>query len=520
VKNKLTEPHTLFQSSMFSNTPNTRDAILKMLIAKWPQSTKEIFVELKDAGGFNITYQGVHKILKQLEVEGVVNSKDRKYALSVEWVRNLRRWSEIAEKSYAKSKSKEYAEFGVGSSVEKNAFLAGREAAQKALQKTKLKKEPQLALVFASSSYKGEYHELLKGIKSVVKKAPIAGCSSMGGEICNKSLQKSVVVAVICAEKEVFSAKAVGIPLPADAQARGIGYFLNRLEAEAGLKHEAPSLGFLFLPGFSKKNEMKSIAPEFLKEFAAYFHNAFPVLGCLAGDNWSFEDNWQFCDEKALTNAIVFVGIKTRLKFGAKRASGYEKASEETYKIKVKGDAIVEMAKITGGKLVYEPALDAYVQATGVGVKELKHTIPFFVRELIAQNKAPPITRVSDGMNGFPCFIKEKSIRFDNQFEDGDVIQMLKTTPQHITASTEYAILEAAKQAGIARPSFALLLSCASLEAILNAHDINEIESVRKGPLTEMPVFGCYGAGEIGPYPYPLGSESIAALVFGNELRE
>lgn len=45
---------------------DTRDCIISILAAEWPLNAKEVY-HRATAGGKNITYQAVHKSLKQLE---------------------------------------------------------------------------------------------------------------------------------------------------------------------------------------------------------------------------------------------------------------------------------------------------------------------------------------------------------------------------------------------------------------------------------------------------------------------
>ena len=89
----------------FNMKADTRDAIVRVLASKWPLSAKEVYLEVKQEHGLNITYQGVHKVLTQLVGEKTAVSQDRLYLLNVEWIRSLKKFTETAEKNYLKNKT-------------------------------------------------------------------------------------------------------------------------------------------------------------------------------------------------------------------------------------------------------------------------------------------------------------------------------------------------------------------------------------------------------------------------------
>src|SRR3989338_9580354 len=83
---------------------------------------------------------------------------------------------------------------GVGSSKQLDSFLAGKEAAQKALQKMG-SKETDLVFVFASVKF--DQTQVLKGIRSVTGNATLLGCSDAGNITTEGPARKSVAVMTI-----------------------------------------------------------------------------------------------------------------------------------------------------------------------------------------------------------------------------------------------------------------------------------------------------------------------------------
>src|SRR5829696_1524944 len=89
---------------------------------------------------------------------------------------------------------------GVGMSRNHNPSVAGREAAEQALEKAGVSK-PDFVLMFASIGY--DQHSLLHAVRETTEGAPLTGCSAEGtinGDDADES-NFSVVVAAISSEE-------------------------------------------------------------------------------------------------------------------------------------------------------------------------------------------------------------------------------------------------------------------------------------------------------------------------------
>ena len=509
---------TIALPKSLTKNKSTKDSIISVLSEDWPLSAREVYLKMRRDYGHKQSYQSVYSAIRRLLLDDVLELRGRKYLLNQEWIKNLEKFSELTRKNY--SQHEELLEVGAGSSVEKNAFVAGKEAAEKAFAQLRFNKQIQLALVFASSTYGNDYSDVIAGVKSVCGDAPLAGCSTMGeingGHLCN-----SVTVALFGASEEVFSTKPVVLPLSQEHyDGSGFSGLLDSLEREVGFKTGYPDFALFFFPGFESEKNFRVVAPDFLREFASRFSTPFPLAGCLSGDDWGFRRTNQFCRSQVFSEAIVFVAIKTKLRFGVRRLHGYSPSSDRRFKIKVRNGTVAEMACITRNKTgEFKPALNVYSKETGMASADIRASLPKFVREIIAQNKCPPITRVSDGVHGYPGKVEDTSVWFDNAFQTGDVIQISHTTPNELVETTRKVIEETASIASIKKPAVALLFSCASIEVILQAHNIDEIMKIRKNGLQGMPIVGCYNGGEIGPVAVPQASGTVVAVLIGNELR-
>ena len=69
-----------------SGQPKTvKEAIISILSMEWPLSAKKLYLRVRKAG-LEVTYQAVHKTLKELLSGEIVEWEDKKYKLSLRWI--------------------------------------------------------------------------------------------------------------------------------------------------------------------------------------------------------------------------------------------------------------------------------------------------------------------------------------------------------------------------------------------------------------------------------------------------
>ncbi len=73
---------------------SSKDSVVSILAAEWPISAQEIYNRLKKAFGGEISYRAVHKTLKSLVDEKVVEKVGKDYRLNKDWISNLKRFSD------------------------------------------------------------------------------------------------------------------------------------------------------------------------------------------------------------------------------------------------------------------------------------------------------------------------------------------------------------------------------------------------------------------------------------------
>src|ERR687885_293100 len=134
---------------------------------------------------------------------------------------------------------------GVGMSRHHNPNIAGREAAEQALEKAGLEK-PDFVIMFGSIGY--DQHSLVRAVREATAGAPLTGCSAEGtinGDEADESNFSVVVTAISSDELQWTNGLATGL----SADSRAVGQQV----AEELLPHlSADTIGlFVFPDGMS-----------------------------------------------------------------------------------------------------------------------------------------------------------------------------------------------------------------------------------------------------------------------------
>ena len=82
---------------------STKQKIISILSERWPLSAKQIYENMKKHYSTNISYQAIHKMIKELEEEKLVERKDSNYQLNINWIQQSKKTFEYVEKQYLKN---------------------------------------------------------------------------------------------------------------------------------------------------------------------------------------------------------------------------------------------------------------------------------------------------------------------------------------------------------------------------------------------------------------------------------
>src|ERR671914_917975 len=185
---------------------------------------------------------------------------------------------------------------GVGMSRHHNPNVAGREAAEQALEKAGVAK-PDFVFMFASIGY--DQHSLLRAVRESTGGAPLSGCSAEGtinGDNTDES-NFSVVVMAISSE-ELRWANGLATGLSTDSLAAG-QQVAQGLSSDLG----ADAVGLFVFPDGTTVN--------FDHLFAGLEGNLpsdrfLPIWGGGAGDNLALVQTYQYCDDEIASDGVAY----------------------------------------------------------------------------------------------------------------------------------------------------------------------------------------------------------------------
>jgi hypothetical protein len=85
----------------------TTEYIIEILSNEWPLTAKQIYNRLKRNYGLSVSYQAIHKHLKQMEKEKILIKNERNLSLNPNWVESKKTFFERLRKSLGKENYEE-----------------------------------------------------------------------------------------------------------------------------------------------------------------------------------------------------------------------------------------------------------------------------------------------------------------------------------------------------------------------------------------------------------------------------
>ncbi len=86
--------------NIFGRKRPVRDVIIEILSTEWPLSCRKIHWRLKRKYGISVTYQAVHKTVKQMVEEKVLAEEGKKYKINIDWAKKIEEFGRMVSKKY------------------------------------------------------------------------------------------------------------------------------------------------------------------------------------------------------------------------------------------------------------------------------------------------------------------------------------------------------------------------------------------------------------------------------------
>src|ERR671914_508443 len=181
---------------------------------------------------------------------------------------------------------------GVGTSHHHNPNVAGREAAEQALEKAGVVK-PDFVFMFASVGY--DQHSLVRAVRETTGGAPLSGCSAEGtiaAEDADESNFSVVVTAISSDELQWTNGLATG--LRADSRAVG-----QQVAQNLQIDFSSAAMGLFVFPDALAVNFNHFVSG---LEVNLSTDRFLPLWGGAAGDNFARQQTYQYYDDEVVSD--------------------------------------------------------------------------------------------------------------------------------------------------------------------------------------------------------------------------
>jgi hypothetical protein len=375
---------------------------------------------------------------------------------------------------------------GVGMSQHHNPNVAGREAAEQALEKAGVDR-PDFVFMFASIGY--DQRSLLRAVRETTGGAPLTGCSAEGtinGDDADES-NFSVLVTAISSDELQWT---YGIATGLSADPRAVGQQV----AQELLPHLSPdTIGlFVFPDGMT----------DYLEPFFAGLEENLssdqflPLWGGGAANNLNLvEPTYQYCDDEVISD-----GVSYALLSGKARASW---AMSHTL-IPIGGERIVTRSQ---GNVIYEidgkPAVEVlqeYLpeQALVEDRDWMRYAIslalcfkaPSYMKDEEFVVRGAPAVRMADG-----------SIIVQTEVPEGTSVWVSSRDKEKMTTGLDRMATQIKDQLGGEKPKLILQFECAPRGKMMfrEQEKLQLLKRLRQSVGSDVPWAGFYTIGEIGP---------------------
>ena len=375
---------------------------------------------------------------------------------------------------------------GVGMSRHHNPNVAGREAAEQALQKAGIDK-PDIVFMFASIGY--DQHSLLRAVREATGGAPLSGCSgegTIGVEGADES-NFSVVVTAISSEDLRFTN---GIATGLGDDPRGVG----KRVAQDLLPHlSADAIGLFVFPDGMRDN----LDPFFVGlQGNLSLERFLPLWGGGAGNNFNLEEpTYQYCDDEAVTDGISYALLSGKAHTAWAISHGLIPIGGERKVTRCQGNVIYEI----DGK----PALEVLKEYLPEGALTDDRDWIRYAISLALSFKAPSYIKDEEYVvRGVPAVrMADGSIVVQTEVQEGTSVWFSSRDKEKISSGFNRMASQIKEQLGGEKPKLVFQFECLTRGKSMfrEQEKLELLKQFRQSVGADVPWAGFYTIGEIGP---------------------
>jgi hypothetical protein len=375
---------------------------------------------------------------------------------------------------------------GVGMSRHHNPNVAGREAAEQALEKAGVSK-PDFVFMFGSIGY--DQHSLVQAVRQTTGGAPLSGCSAEGtinGEDADES-NFSVVVTAISSD-ELHWSNGIATGLEDDPRAVG-----KRVAQDLLANLSADTVGlFVFPDGLT----------DYLEPFFAGLEENLPsdrflpLWGGGAGNNFNLgERTYQYCDDEVISGGVSYALLsgKAQASWAISHAlvpigsARTVTRSQGNVIYEIDGKPAIEVLK----EYLPEPALveDRDWMRYAIALA-LTSKAPSYMKDEEYVVRGVPAVRMADG-----------SIIVQTEVPEGTSVWFSSRDKEKIATRFERMAAQIKEQLGGEKPELVFQFECLTRGKFLfrEQEKLQILKRFRQSVGPDVPWAGFYTIGEIGP---------------------
>jgi hypothetical protein len=375
---------------------------------------------------------------------------------------------------------------GVGMSRHHNPNVAGREAAEQALQNAGVDR-PDFVFMFASVGY--AQHPLLRAVREATGGAPLTGCSgegTIGVEDADES-NFSVVVTVISSD-ELHWHNGLATGLEDDPHTAG-----KRVAQELLPHLSSDTIGLFVFPdglNLTLYNFFAGLEENLPSE------RFLPMWGGGAGNNFSVETpTYQYCDDEVITDGVSYALLSGKAQTSWAISHGLIPLGGARTVTRSKGNVIHEI----DGKPAVEVLKEYLPEQALVEDRDWMHyavslalcfKAPSYMKDEEYVVRGVPGVRMADG-----------SITVQTEVPEGTSLWFSSRDKEKMTTGLDRMARQIKDQLGGEKPKLVLQFECMTRgKTMLREQEkLQVLKQFRQSVSPEAPWAGFYTIGEIGP---------------------
>jgi hypothetical protein len=389
---------------------------------------------------------------------------------------------------------------GVGMSQHHNPSIAGREAAEQALEKAGVDR-PDFVFMFATVGY--DQHSLLRAVRVATGDAPLTGCSGEGtinGDDADESNFSVVVTAISSEELQWTNGLAAG--LKADPRAVG-----KRVAKELLPHLSSDTIGLFVFP--------EGRAENFDHFFAGLEENLpsdqfLPLWGGGAGNDLKLgKPTYQYCDDEVITDGVSYALLS---------GEAHTAWAISHSVIPIGGERVVTRSK---GNVIYEidgkPATDVFKEYLPEDALAANRDWVRYGISLALSFKAPSYMKDEEYVvRGVPQLsLTDESITVQTEVEEGTSIWFSSRDKEKITTGFDRMATQIEEQLAGEKPELVFQFECVTRGKLMfrEQEKLQLLRQFRQSLDAEVPWVGFYTIGEIGPVDEHNDIHRLASVV-------